>query len=131
MNRKRLPRLLGSNFLLFAFLFASISFNKEILRPNYSHLPWVAFLTGSFPNFMAAYIISLTVANGLRVRKPKHESQMVMLSAALIFLVLTVEEIMPMWGASTHYDFWDIFASAVGSLCSILTYKLVLRRAQK
>jgi len=39
---------------------------------------------------------------------------------------LTIEEFKPMWGASTHYDSFDIFASGLGSLLAILTFELVV-----
>ena len=46
--------------------------------------------------------------------------------ATLVFLILTVEEIHPMWGASTQYDLFDILASAVGSVFEILTFELII-----
>jgi len=30
-----------------------------------------------------------------------------------------------MWGASTHFDIYDIVASALGSALAILTYELI------
>ncbi|MBT4333378.1 MAG: hypothetical protein HOD64_08870, partial [Candidatus Cloacimonetes bacterium] len=41
------------------------------------------------------------------------------------FTILLIEELKPMWGASTHYDTFDIIASGVGSTLAILTYELL------
>jgi hypothetical protein len=46
---------------------------------------------------------------------------------SIIFLVLTVEELRPMWGASTVLDAYDIAASGVGSLLAISVYEFVSR----
>jgi glycopeptide antibiotics resistance protein len=42
-----------------------------------------------------------------------------------VFVILTVEELKPMWGASMYYDTFDIIASAVGSILAIITYELL------
>jgi len=52
-------RYIAINFILFAILYLSVTFNKEFIRPVYGHSPIIGILTGSFSNFMAAYIISL------------------------------------------------------------------------
>ena len=39
-------------------------------------------------------------------------------------MILTIEEFKPIWGASTHYDPWDIVASGVGSTLAILTFEI-------
>ncbi|GAG53255.1 unnamed protein product, partial [marine sediment metagenome] len=50
----------------------------------------------------------------------------------LVFAILTIEEFKPIWGASTHYDSFDIFASGLGSLLAVLTFELVvLKRKTK
>jgi len=36
-----------------------------------------------------------------------------------------IEELTPMWGASTHYDSFDIIASGIGSLIAIITFELL------
>ena len=125
MNQKSKQRILGINLFLFALLFGLISLNKEILRPKFGHLPFIGVLTGSFPNFIAAYIISLAFANAVLIRKPRYGRLIVYLSSALVFVILTVEEIIPMWGASTHYDLFDIVASGLGPLLSIFSFKLM------
>lgn len=132
MNRKSTQRIIVINLLLFALLFGLVSLNKEFLRPLYSNTPIIKVLIGSFPNFIAAYIISLAFMNAVVIREPKYGRLIVYLSSFLIFAILTIEEFKPIWGASTHYDPFDIFASGLGSLLTILTFELVvLKRKTK
>jgi len=132
MNRKSKQRIIVINLLLFALLFGLVSLNKEFLRPLYSNTPIIKVLTGSFPNSIAAYIISLAFINVVVIREPKYGRLIVYLSSLLVFIILTIEEFKPIWGASTHYDLFDIFASGLGSLLAILTFELVvLKRKTK
>ena len=124
-NRKRL-RIILTNFLLFGLLYGLVSFNKEVLRPSFNDAPYITPVLGSFPNFIAAYIISLFFVNGALTMEPKHSRLLVSSGSLLVFAVLTAEELKPMWGASTHYDFLDILASGVGSLLAIATYELAV-----
>lgn len=126
MKNKTKLRTLAINIFLFALLFGLISFNKETIRPAYGHIPIVSILTGSFPNFIAAYIISMTIINGVLMRKPNHQHLIVFLSSTIIFLILAFEEFRPMWGASSYYDIFDIVASGLGSLLAILTFETLL-----
>jgi hypothetical protein len=128
MNRKKALRVVGINLLLFALLFGAVSLNKQVLRPTFNHLSFANVILGCFPNFMAAFIISLAVVNGVLLRHPKHARLFVYLSSALVFIILTVEELFPMWGASTRYDPYDIVASGLGSLLSILLFELLRKR---
>lgn len=131
MNGKSKLRILGINFLLFAILFGLVSFNKEHLRPAFAHLPVLKMISGCFPNFIAAYIISLASVNAVLMRKPKHGRIYVYISSFVVFGVLTIEEISPMWGASEHYDSFDILASAIGALFAILSYELIAKMQVK
>ena len=132
MNRKSKQRIIVVNLLLFALLFGLVSLNKEFLRPLYSNTPIIKVLIGSFPNFIAAYIISLAFINVVVIREPKYGRLIVYLSSLLVFAILTIEEFKPIWGASTHYDSFDIFANGLGSLIAILTFELVvLKRKTK
>ncbi len=128
-KQKIIGKILGINLVLFALLFGLVSFNKEILRPGLSHISFVSILTGSFPNFIAAYIISLAVTNAVLIRKPKNGRLIVYVGSALVFAILAIEELFPMWGASTYYDAFDILASGLGSLLSVVTYELIARKA--
>jgi len=125
MNRKSKLKIIGINLLLFALLFGLVSLNKGFFRPILNHILFFEILTGCFPNFVAAYIISLAFVNAILIRKPKYGRMFVFISSLLVFVILTIEELKPMWGASTHYDSYDILASGIGSLLSILTFELI------
>ena len=131
MKLKGKKRILVINAILFAILFLSISFNKEILRPLYRHIPFVGVLTGCFPNFIAAFIISLCLVNAVLIRKPKRDRLIVYLSSIIIFLIMAVEEIMPLWGVSKHYDLFDIIASGIGSFLAIIIFELIVSKRKK
>lgn len=129
MDWKARTRLIATNVLLFAALFLLVTFNKEYLRPAFWHTPVIGILTGSLPNFLAAFLLSLAVVNGVNSRKPERGRPIVYVGSSLVFLVLTVEELRPMWGASTQYDLYDIVASGLGSLTAILVFELITRKA--
>ena len=126
MSRKKRLRVILINILLLGLLFGLVSLNKKILRPSLSDIAIVKPMLGCFPNFIAAYIISLFFVNGALVTEPMYRRLLVYLSALFVFVVLTAEELRPMWGASTHYDVLDIVASGVGSLLAIFTYELTV-----
>jgi len=128
-NRKDMLKIIGINLVLFALLYGLVSFNKGILRPEFSHLAFISILTGSFPNFIAAFIISLAFVNAVLIRKPQKGRLIVYVSSVLVFTILTIEEINPIWGASTYYDLFDILASGVGSILAIITFELIARNA--
>jgi uncharacterized membrane protein YeaQ/YmgE (transglycosylase-associated protein family) len=126
IKEKEKLRLIGINLFLFAILFGIISFNKDVLRPNYGQFPFWDIILGSLPNFVAAYLISLAFVNGLVWKKPKHARLIVYSSSFVVFLILTAEEIKPMWGASTSYDIFDILVSFVGAVLSVFTFELIV-----
>jgi len=128
MKRKNILKIIGINLVLFALLYGLVSLNKEILRPEFSHISFARVLTGSFPNFIAAYIISLAFANAVLIRKPQNGRLIAYLGSVLICVILSIEELIPIWGASTHYDSIDILASGLGSLVSIITFELIVRK---
>ena len=128
-NRKNALRVIGINLILFALLYGLISFNKEVLRPEFSQNSSIDILTGSFPNFIAAYLISLAFVNAVIIRKPQNGRLIVYVGSVLVFTILAIEEIRPLWGASTTYDPFDIWGSGLGSILAILTYELVRRNA--
>jgi len=76
------------NILLFALLFGMISFNKAVFRPNFNHISFINILTGSFPNFIAAYIISFAFINAVLTKNPIHGRVIVYVSCALVFIIL-------------------------------------------
>ncbi len=120
--------ILISNIILFAILFALISWNKEYLRPRFSHQLTGRIITGSFPNFIAAFIISLALLNALLSRFIKYPRKLIFIIPLLVFAILTFEEFVPLWGASSCFDIYDIIASGIGSLLSLLVYKFFCKK---
>ena len=120
---KRL-RVIVISLLLFGLLFGLVSLNKGILRPSLSDIPVMRLLLGSFPNFVAAYIVSLFFVNGALTTGTVHGRLLVSFGSLFVFAVLTIEELKPMWGASTYFDALDIVASGIGSLLAVFTYEL-------
>lgn len=125
-NRK----YIAINILLFAILYLLVTFNKEFIRPVYGQSPVIGIITGSFSNFLAAYIISLFPIAPILSKKPdiKKGRFVVYLTAAIVFFVLTIEEIKPFVSASKTYDIYDIIASGLGSLTAVLTFELFFRK---
>jgi len=128
-NRKNMLKIVGINLVLFALLYGLVSLNKEILRPEFSHIAFISILTGSFPNFIAANIIGLAFVNAVLIRKPQNGRLIVYAGSVLVFIILAIEEIHPIWGASTYYDPFDILASGLGSILSIIIFEMMVRNA--
>ena len=126
MDLKSKLRIIIVNVLLFALLFSLIFLNKTFLRPNSDEIRFVSFLTGSFPNFIAAYLISLCIVNPVLIKNPKNGKYIVYIGSFLIFAILAIEELTPMWGASTQFDTFDIIASGLGSSLAILTFEIIV-----
>jgi len=127
-NRKK---VLAINAFIFAALFGLVSLNKEILRPALNNSGFLKILTGCFPNFIAAYLIGLASVSAVLIRKFKHGRLIVYSSSIAVFVILTIEELKPMWGASKVYDPYDIIASGIGAILTILTYELILLKKNK
>jgi hypothetical protein len=127
---KNKGKYIAINLILFALLYFSVSFNKEYIRPAFENKPILGVITGSFPNFIAAYIISLfPVALILNKKLSIKKSRFLIYSAAaIVFIILTIEELMPLFGASTVYDSYDIMANGAGSIFAVLTFELFVRR---
>ena len=118
-------QIIIKNILLFVVLFGLVTVNKEVFRPNFNHIPLINSLTGCFPNFVAAFIISLAFINAVLIRKPRYGRIIVYAGAALVFLILTIEEFKSIWGASEYFDSFDILASGLGSVLSILIFEII------
>jgi VanZ family protein len=128
-NRK----YLAINLILFAILYFSVSFNKEYIRPVYGHSPVIGIITGSFSNFMAAYIVSLfsvaaILAKKIEIKKAKLIFYVI---SILVFIILTIEELKPFVSASKTYDIYDILASGLGSFLAILTFEVFIKKIIK
>ena len=131
-NRKK---TIAVNAFLIAALFGLVSLNKEILRPALNNAGLLKTLSGCFPNFIAAYLISMASVSAALIRNFKHGRLIVYAFSIIVFTILMIEELKPMWGASVYYDTYDIIASGVGSILAILTYELLklitVRRQEK
>jgi hypothetical protein len=131
-NRRSRLRTIATNLVLFAVLFGLVFLNKRLLRPMLGSVPLMDILTGSFPNFIAAFFISLAVVNAVVTARPRYGRHLVYAGSLLVFAILALEEVRPMWGASTYYDSFDILASGLGSLLSISVFEsIMLRRRQR
>lgn len=128
MNNKAPHKILGINLLLFGLLYGLVELNKTVIRPALIPGTLLSALSGCFPNFIAAFLISLAPIVAVLFRKPERSHLIIYISSALIFLVLTVEEFKPMWGASTHFDVYDIVASGLGSGLAIVLFEIIQRR---
>ncbi|MEI6138767.1 MAG: hypothetical protein WCP85_05870 [Mariniphaga sp.] len=124
---------LAINLILFAVLYLSVDFNKTFIRPVYGHFPIIGILTGSFSNFMAAFVIGLFPIAPILNKKIKIEKARIIVYSVsiLIFAILTTEEIYPILGASTQFDLFDILASAIGSISAILTFEIIMNWRKK
>ena len=123
-------RYIAINLILFAILYLSVTFNKEFIRPVYGHTPILGILTGSFSNFMAAYIISLfpiapILAKNIEIQKARIIFYLI---SIFVFIILTVEELKPFASVSKTYDIYDIIASGLGSLIAILTFEIFIKK---
>jgi len=128
-NRK----YLAINLILFAILYFSVSLNKEFIRPVYGHSPILGIITGSFSNFMAAFIISLFSVAAILAKKIKINKARIIfyLASIIVFIILTIEELKPFVDASKTYDIFDIIASGLGSLIAILTFEVFIKKIIK
>ncbi len=125
-------KYIAINLILFAVLYLSISFNKEFVRQLIGDNHITGILTGSFPNFMATYIISLFPIAAILAKKPnlKNSRLIIYMVAFIVFLILTAEEFQPFFGANTVYDIYDIIANGLGSILAILTFELLLQKTK-
>jgi hypothetical protein len=126
MNINNRKKVIAINAFLFASLFGLISLNKEILRPALNNSGLLKILAGCFPNFIAAYLISLASVSAVLIRNLKHGRLIVYSFSIAVFSILMIEELKPMWGASEYYDTYDIIASGLGSILAILTYEFFI-----
>ena len=122
LNSKK--KVIAINAFLVAALFGLVTLNKEVLRPTLKNSEILKILTGCFPNFIAAFLISSVFISAVLVRKPIRGRIIVYLSSVIVFFVLMLEELKPMWGVSSHYDPYDIVASGIGSLSAIAVFEL-------
>ena len=131
MTAQNKLKIVATNLVLFLLLFGSVALNKELIRPAANGKPIIETMTDCFPNFIAAYLISLTAMAGLLIKKPNNTRLLFSIFCFLVFAGLSLEEIRPMWGASTHFDSFDIIASAAGALLALLTFEIITSRPKQ
>lgn len=129
MNDKKKAIII--NIFLFALLLGLISLNKEVIRPLYNQTPLIKILTGSFPNFIAAYIVSMFLVNGIIIKAPKYGRLIVYIGSFIVFLLMAIEELKPLWGVSKVCDYYDILASGLGAILAIVTFELIVLRRKR
>ncbi len=125
---KSKKKYLVINILLFALLYFAVDFNKTYLRPTYGHIDSLNIILGSLPNFLAALIIHLCALPFVLFKIKKRKRGAFYLIGLLIFAVLSFEEFMPLWGASSVYDIGDIIANAFGIILAIAVFEIIQYR---
>lgn len=131
MEAQNKGRIIFVNVILFGLLFVSIYLNKEYLRPLFNHQGCGAIITGSFPNFIAAFVISGAIVNAFVTKWFRLERLMVYLFTAMVVGMLSFEEIIPMWGVSKCCDIYDIVSSGLGGLLVLGVYEIWARRRSR
>jgi len=118
MERKNRKKIIVINLFLFALLFGLVSLNKEFIRPLFCQISFLKILTGCFPNFIAAYIISIYFVNAVVIREPKHSRFIVYIGSFLVFVILTVEEA----NVGSIYILWFFWYISKWSRCFIINF---------
>ena len=131
MKTKGIIRIIVAITIIATVLLELIVLNKEYIRPAISDPGFLLTLSGSFPSFIAAYLISLVAVSAVLIKKPKNGRRIVYIVSLWIFAMLIIDEFSTGWGASTHFDKFDIVASGVGSLLAVITYEIALRVQKK
>lgn len=137
MQNSRIPKnkkkYIAINLILFAVLYLSVTANKEFIRPIYGHSPIVGIITGSFSNFMAAYILSLLAIAPIVLKNTEIKKARLIfyVISIIVFLILMFEEIKPFVNASKTYDIYDIIASGTGSIIAIVTFEIIMKKQKK
>jgi drug/metabolite transporter superfamily protein YnfA len=127
IEKKAVIKIIGINLTLALLLFGLIFINKTIFRPTFNISPFFQILTGSFPNFIAALLMSLCVVNPVLIKKPKFGRLIVYAISLGIMSILIFDELKSVV-ASKQYDIYDIIGSVMGSILAILTYEYLFYR---
>ena len=131
MKTKGIVRVIVAISIIATVFLELIVLNKEYIRPAISDSGFLKILSDCFPSFIAAYMISLMAVSAVLIKKPKNGRRIVYIGSLWIFAMLIIDELNRGWGASTHFDKFDIVASGVGSLLAVVTYEIALRVQKK
>ena len=124
VEKKIVLKIMGINLSLYLLLFGLIYVNKTVFRTTFNESQLAHILTGSFPTFIAAYLISLCVVTPTLIRRPKLGRMIVYLGSVCIMSILILDEIGSI-GASKQYDIYDIAGSIIGTVFAVLTYEYI------
>ena len=127
IDKKQVFKIIGINLTLFFLLYGLVYINKAVFRPTFNETHLAQILTGSFPNFIAALLISLCVVNPVIIKKPKIGRLIVYAVSLCILATLILDELQSI-AASQQFDTYDIAASVLGSILALLTYEYLRYR---
>jgi len=122
IEKKTAITIIRINLTLFLLLVGLIYINKTVFRPTFNENYLAQILTGSFPNFIAAFLISLCAVNPVLIRRPKLGRLIVYLGSLGTMTVLILDELESI-GASRQYDIYDVAGSVLGALLAVLTFE--------
>jgi hypothetical protein len=120
-------KIIGINITLFLLLYGLVYINKSVFRPKFNDTELGQILSGSFPTFIAAFLISLFIVNPVLIRKPRFGRLIVYVWSICIMTVLILDELGSLQ-ASKQYDIYDIAGSVLGFLFAVLTYEYLYHR---
>lgn len=127
IEKKNLKKIVLINLTLGLLLFGLVYINKTIFRPTFNYSHFSQTLTGSFPNFIAALLISLCVVNPVLIKKPRSGRLIVYVISFCIMSILIFDEFNSIL-ASERYDIYDIIGSATGSFLAIMIFEFLYYR---
>jgi uncharacterized membrane protein YjjP (DUF1212 family) len=107
-----------------------VTLNKLYLRPHAGSSVLALIVTGSVPNFAAAFFVSLCAVSPVLVVRPRFGRLLVYLAALAAFTLLTLEEMIGIVGASRAPDSFDVLASAAGAILACLSFELLVKAAE-
>jgi len=119
-------RVVGTNLVLFLLLFGVVTVNKRFLRPYVGPSALAQAVTGSLPNFAAAFFVTLAAVGPVLLFRPRFGRLLVYVASLAAFTLLTLEELTGAVGASKYFDAFDIVASALGAVFACLAFELLV-----
>jgi len=130
IEKKTVIKIIGINLTLFLLLYGLVYINKAVFRPTFNETHLAQILTGSFPTFIAAFLISLCAVNPVLIIRPRLGRLIVYLGSLCIMTMLILDELESI-GASKQYDIYDIAGSILGSLLAVLTFEYLHYRQKR
>ena len=97
--------------------------NKEFLRPNYGNIAVVSIILDSMANFLAPLIYGIFPIDIILKSNYKNGRLYYYTLSILLFIFLIIEEYFTFFTTSNTFDLYDIFASGLGGLITILIYE--------